>query len=1409
MGKIPDKLLQPPSETVIELPVDSKLQELPYEKLTWENFEKLCLRLAEQQNEVEECRQYGVRGDNQGGIDIYAKNKLSLKYIVYQCKKEKNYGPAKIRDAIDIFLKGDWVNKTEKFVLCTQESLQKQNREDEVIRQREILSQKNITLKVWDSHGLDRELKKRPQLVYDFFGEPWLTAFCGIHAMAQVQQKTLPKKREYSKPDLYISRRIVSESTEFLFEKGKEIKEILEKEKRIALIGWAGSGKSIELQRLAYELSNKNGLWYPFLINLYSHTDKSIKNYIPEIDDIPKNRIVLLLDGLDEVQNANMNIVGRQIVDFCNEFPNARVIVSCRSNFYTTDIENSELNTLRGFISYSLTELSQSEIDKYIERKIPLKKKSFFKEITDKNLEKLIHTPYYLIKLSEQYQNENRISNSKAELFEEVIKENIKRDAARYFPNDRYYREKEMRESIEKLAFLMEYQGRNYCEWAELQSWFPEKKLEVLKRVGSLLDSKEGDQSTWKFKHNNLQEYLTAKFISTKRFEEIKKIISFPPLFSKIKPTWVNTLSFLISILEENNDIRKKLIFSLIKNEPELVIKFEPDKLNSETRHQIFVKIFNFYKKDKRYINRTRFNVNELANFSLTEKTLEFLIGELHLINPVPSRGNALLLVSHYPVEINFLAKRNIVKELIEKNLFGEDSELKHLAINAYVKIFDLNDGDFASLVSFFIQSTDTWIRYILFYAFHKQGYQDKYIDLIIKEIKTLVLDELIENERLADEYYELNKCITSLQDFEAIDKTLDFIFDNFESINYSIYFGEIITHLLKIVRTLFPENEVLQKKIITGFSNKVRIHDKRSKEFIEFFTETDIIHRAFVDIYQMNSHELDYGVLDQLAQLATEGNICFLAQEFKESRINREVVEDFQYSLKRHDKFLKLFNELVNEKEMVPLPIQRDFEKEEYERNKKIKELLFNKSAFKNAIEQVFIDIGKERLTKNEIREFQRTEYHGKYLPVVYQTIFFFHRSQNINKNEILTYIEKNWDTFSIAEIIRFLKQVNKPDFSEEQINFLKKWCYTKSSVIDFTKALSKPSPDSTSADGLAIQISYLIRKLNFKDYSTDFYLSLLSFQKWDDNEVTIFEFVKCIVPKDKIDKRVIKNLSEGIKYGGVLLDHLKYCVEHNLKQVTPILIPYLINEDHNRYEVLNSYLKLNGGLKELEGLLPEIKDHFRYQLISDLIKNGSGTILKFLTDTFKVEQNEEDKLKLAGYLIQLQNIEGINFYINYIKEKKIVPSDSSPGNPFYSLTKVNLIWKVFHLFEMSIDPSIQQNSFNRLDNIAIESLRGISLFDNNYPKAKRAFKLYEYRFRILKLIKCQKLPEKVLLDLKHYFENFELQYFINKSSNINSEEALQQYNKFGRTYSATETLSNYINTILLQFKKRTHTRL
>src|SRR5262245_39634983 len=98
-------------------PTVTREQTLPLGSLTWENFERLCFRLAHRGGDVEDTRIYGKRGQTQEGIDLYVR-RATGDYETWQCKRYQEVTTSVLKEAVTRFLEGDWARRTKLFRLA-------------------------------------------------------------------------------------------------------------------------------------------------------------------------------------------------------------------------------------------------------------------------------------------------------------------------------------------------------------------------------------------------------------------------------------------------------------------------------------------------------------------------------------------------------------------------------------------------------------------------------------------------------------------------------------------------------------------------------------------------------------------------------------------------------------------------------------------------------------------------------------------------------------------------------------------------------------------------------------------------------------------------------------------------------------------------------------------------------------------------------------------------------------------------------------------------------------------------------------------------------------------------------------------------------------------------------------------
>ncbi|MFC4314318.1 NACHT domain-containing protein [Steroidobacter flavus] len=158
-------------------PVKPRHDTLPFHGLSWVQFERLVLRLLQEQTPNERYERLGREGQDQHGIDIFCRRSAN-KYHCWQVKNREATG-AVINDAINEFLRGTWAGRTEKFTLCFRAGLNDTTLQELVEQHTTSLEARGIQFKAIDDTHLTHDLRQQPHLVAEFFGTDWLKAFLG------------------------------------------------------------------------------------------------------------------------------------------------------------------------------------------------------------------------------------------------------------------------------------------------------------------------------------------------------------------------------------------------------------------------------------------------------------------------------------------------------------------------------------------------------------------------------------------------------------------------------------------------------------------------------------------------------------------------------------------------------------------------------------------------------------------------------------------------------------------------------------------------------------------------------------------------------------------------------------------------------------------------------------------------------------------------------------------------------------------------------------------------------------------------------------------------------------------------------------------------------------------------------
>jgi len=677
----------------------------------------------------------------------------------------------------------------------------------------------------------------------------------------------------------------------------------IENNKHISLLGGGGIGKTTELKQIAYHYSQSKDSYYPIFVYMNKYTSKNISECFPSCWElIPENKLLVILDGFDEIQSKNRMDAIRGIEQFVDKYPEIHVIVSCRSNFYNIETENIPAS-LSDFNSYILVELEHDEIEDYVKNKLKSRSSEFFSSIVNHNLYDLLKNPFYLIHLTELFIENHVLPTNKSEIFKALLDSRIQLDVAHYRTTRELEQDRDkIIDTLEIIALSMECLRRNYITDDEFKQLLPETSSMDLIKYCTIWKKQEKDDVTWQFEHNNFQEYLAAKKLSTLPLETIKKYISFKPNYQRIIPSWINTISFLVS-LYDNQD----LLDWILLVDPKLCIKFESDEIDNSKIIKIFKEIFGEYKAKKILIGGVWFESYELARFGQSDEVIDFLLNECQDGVHYTTIVNSIELLCELEIHTT---KRDAVKEFLIK--YALDNNYPETVNNYAMRCLSIHKFDSKETINQIVPtlklSENERIRSGIYYLLSNSDYLDEYIDVFLHGVN-LALDRDVLS---GSEFTYLLEGINTTRSPESIKKILTFFTNNIEYLD-QLYHQSEIPFINNSADAYLEDSSILDSylELFKVFSQN-NSYLGRNEILLDFFEKTGTRLYAFKKLY-LNRNE-DNNPFMILASLANSSCLEFIIEEHKEDKITEDEMWIFKHSLKiTNEEMSTQFNNLIN----------------------------------------------------------------------------------------------------------------------------------------------------------------------------------------------------------------------------------------------------------------------------------------------------------------------------------------------------------------------------------------------------------------------------------------------------------------------------------------------------------------
>lgn len=256
---------------------------------------------------------------------------------------------------------------------------------------------------------------------------------------------------------------------------------VLERNTNLMVVGKPGSGKTTYLQRIVTECNDGKLQAYriPVLIKLrefVNHAGKyayNLEQFLGQLwrlnnADIElllnQGRVLVLLDGLDEVVGEAGKKIAKEIKRFARDYPQLLIVVSCRtqtlpdlfdwiSNRFTcVEVADFNENQVSGFVA-NWFEMMCANVDEG-EMQVQEFLSQFFKE-ENKQIQELAITPILLSLTCLVFSQTGKFYSKRSKLYQEGLELLLEKwDKSRSVERDEIYQDLSVEQKLGLLSFL-------------------------------------------------------------------------------------------------------------------------------------------------------------------------------------------------------------------------------------------------------------------------------------------------------------------------------------------------------------------------------------------------------------------------------------------------------------------------------------------------------------------------------------------------------------------------------------------------------------------------------------------------------------------------------------------------------------------------------------------------------------------------------------------------------------------------------------------------------------------------------------------------------------------------------------------------------------------------------------------
>jgi hypothetical protein len=1195
-------------------------------------------------------------------------------------------------------------------------------------------------------------------------------------------------KLDFEFPDInlpanYISRYITygtAEDKEFSAFYAQEtgrvyLEDIIKTQKKIVLLGGAGSGKSIELSRLALKLKHIDQPLTPILIRLNMFQEENLEDFLPlGWDQTDPASLVIFLDGLDEVQPEFFGQTARAIKDFFETNHQITAVVSCRTNFYENPFDDI-LGALSGFKAYFISEVTLEIVESILSRIHGIDAETFIAKIYDAQFLDLIQKPIFLKILISYYLENGDFSGGRGKIMEKSIVDQDKGFLRKTEADET--NEVTLFSLLENIAFVMEMTGKNYLTDEDLHSIFPDQEEYLqCKTLPTFNYNKAKDN--WSFEHNNIQEYLASRVLARQTFDKLQKLLFIESAGSKrVKPAWTNTLSFLISI--DKGTTVTQLVDMILQEDREVIIKFETDRFDEQQRTDIFKNIFNFYVDKEIWVSSNKFSPADLVRFGRTKETLRYLKDILS--NKDSSRIkkiNTTYLLLYFDFK-GFETEAMEFLSLLLDSLLEESHEPAdiHRMMSLIARIPKVSDDNILKIIEKFKKHKNQYIRAGLYELIAVSALLEKYIDILLDGLFLNQLPDSIEdreNFSLGDEDYHWEaamKKVTSANGLKSIFKILKDAPQKRLSVVHN--HRETLEQLIKNAISSYDQDADIFQAVFDLAIVLAKEYEETSVEMLShFFKKTVSNGRALSKISEIENDDEFYYLHNLIINLIDSDALSEWIEYSAKTNVNKKVlnfIHRYLWEQGNHVSLAQNFDAEVRQKlEIIlvkPIAVQRpDIWGQRMINNF---ELLFRPDLIKIEIEKVFERLNRQEINQEDIRILSKDNRNddGLYIHSICMIILrrFTHNNRIGNLSEIVSWVDYGLSFlgFRISQIHQQLKSYGHLKVEPAMLDFIRSWTVFKGDPLDAAW--------------------YFINRFKFgmpAEKILEFTLYYNFGWELGVRQPGGIETLESLVGLGPLLQRVEENIINPEVKGLAWLGNASYALRKKMRDTYPYIIQRLqeSQEEEYRHEaLLDFWFELTGDPEQLEIFITKVYSRsLRLKGIDILSTVPIHSIVLddiLVNDLENPENSYDERLTAANYLLKNGNSKGFDFLFKELLDHEEEAFDYRRNLfGFAFINDVKSLDRLIILLEMAKKSKYQGDIFNNLESKILEALKNIAGVSEENYKAIGA--------KIKDLINQQGQNITNWSNLHYFIVQLEEQNVGNKISGTDIENAIKEYN-------------------------------